>query len=51
MVHDEKLERKLQILMSLAADDREGLPPRLRHTGKPGRSARSTSGISARAPG
>jgi predicted DNA-binding helix-hairpin-helix protein len=26
------LDRKLEILMSLAADDREGLPPRLRHT-------------------
>ncbi|MGH7509991.1 MAG: radical SAM protein [Gemmatimonadales bacterium] len=26
------LDRKLQLLMSLAADDREGLPPRLRHT-------------------
>jgi predicted DNA-binding helix-hairpin-helix protein len=25
------LERKLAVLMSLAADDREGLPPRLRH--------------------
>jgi predicted DNA-binding helix-hairpin-helix protein len=28
----ESLEQKLDILMSLAADDREGLPPRLRHT-------------------
>jgi predicted DNA-binding helix-hairpin-helix protein len=26
-----ELERKLAVLMSLAADDREGLPPRLRH--------------------
>jgi len=26
------LEQKLDILMSLAADDREGVPPRLRHT-------------------
>lgn len=26
------LERKLEVLMSLATDDREGLPPRLRHT-------------------
>ncbi len=26
------LERKLDVLMSLAVDDREGLPPRLRHT-------------------
>jgi predicted DNA-binding helix-hairpin-helix protein len=26
------LEQKLDLLMSLAADDREGLPPRLRHT-------------------
>lgn len=26
------LDQKLDILMSLAADDREGLPPRLRHT-------------------
>jgi predicted DNA-binding helix-hairpin-helix protein len=29
---DMELERKLNELMSLAADDREGLPPRLRHT-------------------
>lgn len=28
----ESLEQKLDVLMSLAADDREGLPPRLRHT-------------------
>jgi predicted DNA-binding helix-hairpin-helix protein len=27
-----ELEQKLDTLMSLAADDREGLPPRLRHT-------------------
>jgi predicted DNA-binding helix-hairpin-helix protein len=26
------LDRKLDLLMSLAADDRDGLPPRLRHT-------------------
>ena len=26
------LDQKLDVLMSLAADDREGLPPRLRHT-------------------
>src|ERR687885_1470439 len=26
------LEQKLEILMALAADDREGLPPRLQHT-------------------
>jgi predicted DNA-binding helix-hairpin-helix protein len=26
------LEQKLEVLMSLAADDREGLPPRLQHT-------------------
>ncbi|MFL5474774.1 MAG: biotin synthase, partial [Gemmatimonadales bacterium] len=26
------LEEKLDLLMSLAADDREGLPPRLQHT-------------------
>jgi predicted DNA-binding helix-hairpin-helix protein len=32
------LERKLDVLMSLAADDREGLPPRLRH-------ARSTGAL------
>ena len=32
------LERKLDLLMSLAADDREGLPPRLRH-------ARSTGAL------
>ncbi len=31
-----ELERKLAILMSLAADDREGLPPRLRHAGSVG---------------
>ena len=29
---DPELERKLNILMALAAHDREGLPPRLRHT-------------------
>ncbi len=29
---DTDLEQKLNTLMSLAADDREGLPPRLRHT-------------------
>jgi predicted DNA-binding helix-hairpin-helix protein len=29
---DTDLESKLSVLMSLAADDREGLPPRLRHT-------------------
>jgi predicted DNA-binding helix-hairpin-helix protein len=29
---DMDLDRKLQELMSLASDDREGLPPRLRHT-------------------
>ena len=28
----ESLEQKLNLLMSLATDDREGLPPRLRHT-------------------
>ena len=32
------LERKLDVLMSLATDDREGLPPRLRH-------ARSTGAL------
>ncbi|HEY4647535.1 MAG TPA: hypothetical protein VIG95_00445, partial [Gemmatimonadales bacterium] len=26
------LEQKLDLLMSLATDDREGLPPRLQHT-------------------
>jgi predicted DNA-binding helix-hairpin-helix protein len=31
-----ELERKLSTLMSLAADDREGLPPRLRHAGEVG---------------
>ena len=31
-MHHPDLDRKLDILMSLAADDREGLPPRLRHT-------------------
>jgi predicted DNA-binding helix-hairpin-helix protein len=29
---DAALEQKLEVLMSLATDDREGLPPRLRHT-------------------
>jgi predicted DNA-binding helix-hairpin-helix protein len=32
MLRDPSLERKIDILMSLATDDREGLPPRLRHT-------------------
>jgi predicted DNA-binding helix-hairpin-helix protein len=31
-VSDIALEKKIDILMSLATDDREGLPPRLRHT-------------------
>ena len=31
MSRSPELERKLETLMSLAADDREGLPPRLRH--------------------
>jgi predicted DNA-binding helix-hairpin-helix protein len=31
-----ELERKIATLMSLAADDREGLPPRLRHAGEVG---------------
>lgn len=31
-----ELEQRLDILMSLAADDREGLPPRLRHTKEAG---------------
>ncbi|MGH7581094.1 MAG: radical SAM protein [Gemmatimonadales bacterium] len=31
MSRSPELERKLAVLMSLAADDREGLPPRLRH--------------------
>jgi predicted DNA-binding helix-hairpin-helix protein len=30
MVRSEELERKLAVLMSLAVDDRDGLPPRLR---------------------
>jgi predicted DNA-binding helix-hairpin-helix protein len=30
-MRDMPLERKLDVLMSLAADDREGIPPRLRH--------------------
>src|SRR5918995_448717 len=33
MSRSPELERKLAVLMSLAADDREGLPPRLRHAG------------------
>ncbi len=32
MIRDEDLERKLAVLMSLAVDDRDGLPPRLRRT-------------------
>ncbi len=36
MSRSPELERKLAILMSLAADDREGLPPRLRHAGSVG---------------
>ena len=32
MLGDPSLERKIDILMSLATDDRDGLPPRLRHT-------------------
>ena len=39
MSRSPELERKLDVLMSLAADDREGLPPRLRH-------ARSTGALS-----
>jgi predicted DNA-binding helix-hairpin-helix protein len=31
-VREMNLERKLDLLMSLATDDREGLPPRLQHT-------------------
>ena len=31
-MRSQSLEQKLDVLMSLAADDREGLPPRLRHT-------------------
>jgi predicted DNA-binding helix-hairpin-helix protein len=38
MSRSPELERKLDVLMSLAADDREGLPPRLRH-------ARSTGAL------
>ena len=30
-MHSPDLDQKLDLLMSLAADDREGLPPRLRH--------------------
>ena len=36
MSRSPELERKLAILMSLAADDREGLPPRLRNAGAVG---------------
>ncbi len=32
MLRTPNLEEKLNVLMALAADDREGLPPRLRHT-------------------
>ena len=32
MARTDELEKKLDALMSLATDDREGLPPRLRHT-------------------
>ncbi|HEY8256643.1 MAG TPA: radical SAM protein [Gemmatimonadales bacterium] len=36
MRSDGELEHKLATLMSLATDDREGLPPRLRHAGAAG---------------
>jgi predicted DNA-binding helix-hairpin-helix protein len=36
MSRSPELERKLATLMSLATDDREGLPPRLRHAGDVG---------------
>lgn len=36
MRSDGELENKLATLMSLATDDREGLPPRLRHAGSVG---------------
>ncbi len=36
MRRDGELEGKLATLMSLATDDREGLPPRLRHAGEVG---------------
>jgi len=32
MARSAELEQKLDVLMTLATDDREGLPPRLRHT-------------------
>ncbi|HSB55683.1 MAG TPA: hypothetical protein VLD58_15085, partial [Gemmatimonadales bacterium] len=36
MIRVPGLEQKLSTLMSLAADDREGLPPRLRHADQAG---------------
>ena len=36
MLKTPDLEHKLEVLMSLAAEDREGLPPRLRNAGAPG---------------
>lgn len=43
------LEQKLATLMSLAADDRDGPPPGSATRGRSARSARSTSGVCARA--
>ena len=45
------LEQKLDVLMSLAADDREGLPPRLRHTREVGALRPLTSATCARPRG
>ena len=38
MMRPPDLEQKLETLMSLAADDRDGLPPRLRHANDAGAS-------------
>ena len=35
MLHTPDLDHKLQVLMSLATEDREGLPPRLRNAQSP----------------
>ncbi len=52
MSRSPELERKLAVLMSLAADDREGLPPRLRHASDVGRPrTRSTSATCGPMPG
>ena len=44
------LEEKLAVLMALAADDREGLPPRLQHSKEVGALRPSTSGTCVLCP-